>query len=441
MHELAHEFTSRKVSPWGGIKYFHKTYLKTGLQEYLQSLNLPFPESNRGYNPVDLIEGFMTSVVLGSRRLEHSGMVRHDEVIKSTFGWDKGMASPSTFSRFFSKFTIDRNNEVFPSIMRYWYEQVPINNMTVDIDSSVITRYGKQELAEKGYNPQKPGRNSHHPLFAFCDELKMVINAWMRSGNSNSITQIDEFLEELFFIIPRNRIGLLRADSGFYSQDIFRQLESGESVSYIIRAKMTTRLMQDILELDEWHSNNDIEGGVNYSELLYEADGWDQYRRFVVVRKPRSDFDKSQSYLHKEDELLARYEYKAYVTNTPSSAVMVHGLYNRRADCENRIKELKYDYSIDGFSLHSFSAMESAFRFIMLAYNIMSLFRQKVLTSPKASMLSTIKFQCIAIGSYLVKDGRKIKMKLSAEGKRRHFLEHIFQNLEHFTTPIKISNA
>lgn len=441
MHELAHEFTSRKVSPWGGIKYFHQTYMKTGLQEYLRSLNLPFPGSNRGYDPVDLIEGFMTSVVLGSRRLEHSGMIRHDEVIKEIFNWKKGMASPSTFSRFFSKFTIDRNDEIFPNVMRYWYEQVPISNMTVDIDSSVITRYGKQELAEKGYNPEKPGRNSHHPLFAFCDELKMVINAWMRSGNSHSSTQMDEFLEELFFIVPRHRIGLLRADSGFYSQAIFRQLESGDNVSYIVRAKMTDRLTQAILNLNEWHSNDDVEKGCNYSELSYKAEGWDRSRRVIVVRKPRRDFDEGQSYLYREDEHLARYEYKAYVTSTQSSAVIIHGLYNRRADCENRIKELKYDYSIEGFSLHSFAAMESAFRFIMLAYNIMSLFRQKVLTGPKASMLSTIKFQCIAIGSYLVKDGRKMKMKLSAEGRRRHFLEHIFQNLEHFSTPIKISNA
>jgi hypothetical protein len=34
-------------------------------------------------------------------------------------------------------------------------------------DSSVITRYGRQEGAVRRYNPTKHGRASHHPLIAF----------------------------------------------------------------------------------------------------------------------------------------------------------------------------------------------------------------------------------------------------------------------------------
>lgn len=440
MHELAHEFTSRKVSPWGGIKFFHKTYLKTGIQSFLKGLNLPFPNSNRGYDPVDLIEGFMTSVVLGSRRLEHSGMLRSDEVIKEIFGWEKGMASASTFSRFFRKFSIERNDEVFPEVMKYWFEQIHLKKMTVDIDSSVITRYGNQEEAKKGYNPHKQGRLSHHPLFAFCDDLKMVINAWMRSGDSHSSSSIGSFLEELFYIVPTERIGLIRADSGFYSKDIFKQLED-KHVGYIVRAKMTSRLTEQILRIKNWHGNNEVTKGACYAEIDYKAQGWKKARRVIVVRTVKSEQEDAQGYLYDEDANLAKYEYKAFATNTASSSVQIHSLYNRRADCENRIKELKYDYSIDGFSLQKFGAMEAAFRIIMMAYNIMALFRQKVMTSRKSKRLQTIKFQCIAIGSYLVKSGRKKKMKLSAEGKRRHFLEHFFSNLEVLDSPFRFSNA
>jgi len=45
---------------------------------------------------------------------------------------------------------------VFPGIQ--------CDNYTLDLDSSVLTRYGDQEGAERGYNPAKPGRNAHHPL-------------------------------------------------------------------------------------------------------------------------------------------------------------------------------------------------------------------------------------------------------------------------------------
>jgi hypothetical protein len=37
------------------------------------------------------------------------------------------------------------------------------------LDSTVVRRYGlKQAGAEKGYNPQRPGCPSHHPLLAFA---------------------------------------------------------------------------------------------------------------------------------------------------------------------------------------------------------------------------------------------------------------------------------
>ena len=44
--------------------------------------------------------------------------------------------------------------------------------MTVDFDSTILTRQGFQEGIEVGYNPKKPGRDSHHPLMAFVVELR-----------------------------------------------------------------------------------------------------------------------------------------------------------------------------------------------------------------------------------------------------------------------------
>lgn len=45
----------------------------------------------------------------------------------------------------------------------------PFDNFILDLDSIVITRYGEQEGAKKGYNPNKRGRLSHHPLIAFVN--------------------------------------------------------------------------------------------------------------------------------------------------------------------------------------------------------------------------------------------------------------------------------
>ena len=131
----------------------------------------------------------------------------------------------------------------------------------------------------------------------------------------------------------------------------------------------------------------------------------------------------------------------AFVTNSDLSSSMVHSIYNKRGDCENIIKELKYDYSIDGFALRKFYPMEAAFRLIMVAYNIMIIFKQSALVSKHSHRLATIKFQCIALGSYVVKRGRNKMLKLSAEGKRRHFLEKIFDKVELLPANFQISNA
>ena len=129
------------------------------------------------------------------------------------------------------------------------------------------------------------------------------------------------------------------------------------------------------------------------------------------------------------------------MTNSDLSMVEAHRRYNQRGDAENRIKELKYDYALDGFAMNKLKSTEAAFRFVLIAFNVMTIFKQMVMKSPVNHRLSTVRFQCIAIGSYLVESGRKKILKLAAAGKRRHFLEHLFENVEKIKPPYRFSNA
>ena len=89
-------------------------------------------------------------------------------------------------------------------------------------------------------------------------------------------------------------------------------------------------------------------------------------------------------------------------------------LYRGRADCANRIKELKYDFGGDNFNLKDFWATEAALLTVMLAYNLMSLFRQGVLRSDAVSgkpnvqhTLRTLRYKLFAKAGYITKNGRK----------------------------------
>nr|WP_292988500.1 transposase [Nitrosomonas sp.] len=73
------------------------------------------------------------------------------------------------------------------------------------------------------------------------------------------------------------------------------------------------------------------------------------------------------------------------VTAMDLPAAELWRLYRGRADCENRIKELKYDFGGDSFNLKDFWATEAALLTVMQAYDLMSLFRQGVMRSNAVS--------------------------------------------------------
>ena len=97
---------------------------------------MPQPGSNRGYFPLDMIEGFMIGVILWARRFSHSGLLRNDEVVQRIFDWRKGMASQSTFSHFFKKFDQYSNDKIFPALNKFWFSQLSLDKFTIVVEFS-----------------------------------------------------------------------------------------------------------------------------------------------------------------------------------------------------------------------------------------------------------------------------------------------------------------
>ena len=85
----------------------------------------------------------------------------------------------------------------------------------------------------------------------------------------------------------------------------------------------------------------------------------------------------------------------------------VHPQHRGRADSENRVKELKYDFSIDDFVTNNFWATEACGNFIVMAYNFMSLFRHGLINSNKKLFLKTIRYELISTPAYLGKTKEK----------------------------------
>lgn len=430
---LAHSYTDKEVTPWGGLLLVKQFYDRIGMGRMLRLLPLHERGSGRGLEHSEIVESFLVSIILGANNCSSSSRLGYDKVVKEMFGWKRGMPSQSTLSRFFPKYDGAASDEIFSRFNQWWFGNLGYRNMTLDVDSTVITRFGEQEGAEVGYNPRYKGRKSHHPILAFLAEPKMVVNSWIRAGNCAGSTEFEEFLENTFEMIPREQISLLRGDNGFCSNRIFNYLED-KGLAYIISAPMKAGLVDAILSQRRWLTT--AVKGIDVCSITYRARGWSKARRVVVVRKDSAVLPqcKGKTLFSEQDDYL-RYRYKALVTTTTLSDELVWKTYNQRADAENQIKELKCEYNIAGFNFHSEWATEFAFRWVTVAYNLMSYVRNAILVSKVSNRLSTIRYNCIAIAAYLTNTSRRRTLVLSARGKKRDYLETLFQRIDQFKPP------
>ena len=436
--ELKIEYTDKELTPWGGMVLMKKLIERTGINQELEKLRLPSQGSNRGYDPIQLINNFWVSIWCGASRYEHLEVTRQDPVIQKMFGW-KQMAGHKAFQRYFKKFTQTTNQQVFTELFQWFFKQIQFDNYTLDVDSTVITRYGNQEGATKGYNPKKRGRNSHHPLVAFIAEARMAVNFWLRSGSSYTANNFYGFIENTFERLEGKTIGLFRADSGFFDKKILKYLENRiKPINYIIAAKFYLPLKLAIAREKTYLT---VDEGIEITEAMYQAPGWEHSRRIIIVRQEilrRPKATGKQLRLFGEEEVYNNYRYSCFVTNLNLPAKAVWDLYRNRADAENRIKELKEDFGAESFNVQDFFATEAALNFVMMGYNLMSLFRQVILQSHTHHQLKTLRYRVFAIGSYIVNNGNEKILKLSLAMKRREWFNGLWKNSQLMSWPFVV---
>ena len=433
MVTLPIEYSDKNVTAHGGLSLLKRFIDKIGVIEALDGFDFPKPGSNRGYDPSEIILSFWLGIWTGASRYIHCDWVRYDKVLQEIFGL-KLMPSQSTYSRFLNKFSQQKNNEIFPSLQDWFFQKLDIGKITVDFDSTVITRYGDQEGSAKGYNPNKKGRNSHHPLLAFISQTRMVANAWLRPGNTAASSNCVEFMKETFNqCLSSKDVGLVRADSGFYSEEIFNYLES-EKKNYIIAVRLYPNIKAEIIGASNWIT---LARGIELSEMtISHVNG--KPRRYIIIKKKVEDRPNAAGKLLFEME---GYRFSCYVTNLDLPLDQIWNIYNSRADCENRIKELKQDFGLENFCLQGFWATEASFRLIMVAYNLISLFRHFALNEHNKATLSTLKSYCFALGAWTATHSNKKVLKISLPVKRRAWMDGLFAKIEAVNATFSYSNA
>lgn len=436
MYDFDIKFVDKDITPFGGLSLFFKMLERCHFEEQLKQCDIPVQGSNRGYSPLQLIMGLFAGVWCGASYFGHLDAIRYDEALCKLLGWKRG-ADHRAYQRYFNKFSQAINQRVFGELFTWFFSELAFDNFTLDFDSTVIVREGHQEGAAKGYNPKRPGRLSHHPLLAFVSDMRMIANYWLRPGDTSASTNYLAFLDDTLSRLQDKRVGLVRMDSGFFCKDILDYLED-KQLHYIIACRFNNRVKYELTHNHRWV---EITTGLEISESTYQADSWDKPRRVVMVRQEIEKRPKAvgkqvkQLSLFEDEEEFGRYRYSCYVTNLELPAKIVYDSYRGRADSENRIKELKYDFSIDDFVTHNFWATEACGNFIIMAYNFMALFRHALINSQGKKFLKTIRYELISTPAYLGKSKNRHVLYLSRSMKTRKSFLSIWEKLKDFTLP------
>lgn len=427
-------FTSKEVSAWLWIALLKQMTNGLGLKQAMTHWHVPAPGLNRGYAPAQLLEQRQVSIWTGANRFVQTNITRLDGTLARLFGWEK-VSGHKAIVRLFQRFDQHNAIRMQQATYQWMFEKLALNSITLDVDSTVLTRWSHEiEGAKKGYSPKYRGQGSHHPLLAFVADWRLVANFWLRPGDAFTINDALSFIESTLTHLGSTHVGLFRAHAGFYDKDIVKWLKERE-VSYIISAKLAQKLQHNILTACLWQA---VVPGIEVSELKCEPHGWGQAQRVVVIRQ---HIDRKQGRvggknltLFADAEDLQGWHYSTMITDLSLAATEVWRLYRGRADCENRIKELKYDFGLDSIVLRQFWATEVALSVVMLASNLMNMFRNAVIRQKSHQRLSTLHHSVLAIGAYWSRhkenSSQKPRLNIAVARRRRLWFKGLWSNAQ-----------
>ena len=315
------------------------------------------------------------------------------------------LASQPTLSRFHNRMdgdTLEQFDEMSRAFRRTVYSLRKPPMVLLDLDSTLLETYGKQEGEAFNFHYSAHG---YHPLLCYDGMTRDLLRAKLRKGSDYSSKDVCEFMQPLFneFLNDYPDIPLLlRGDSGFATPGLYEQCETN-GTSYVIRLKENVtlrKLARDIdVELAEITKDNILDYAVVYGEFYYQAGSWDYPRRIVCkIEKPTGQMIHMSTFI---------------VTNMNSSPEQLIKFYCKRGSMENFIKEGKNGFDFAAVSSNSEIVNANRFQIHVLAYNLFNWFRRLALPeSMRSNMADTVRLKLIKIAAKVVRSARRIIFKL-----------------------------
>ena len=406
--------------------------------KYFFQRHLNLSHRNTYFHWSDLLLSHFYYTIAGIERLDHLTSMKFNGLLPELIGLPK-LPGTRAMRDFILNMTPEdlRQIERVHDIIRQKMLQYPkvLTSATLDFDSSVLTVYGNQELAEVGYNPFKHGRKSYHPLFGFESHLSISLAGELHPGKQKdkeaAIPLIKVALQKIPSTIATSRTRV-RADAGFYCWQTIRFLDEN-NYGFAIVAQVTRPIKLRLPCLRYRIFNHQY--GLASAEFQYQPHGWKKAHRFIVMRyQLPQEPEISQRTLLKID----RYEYHVFVTNLELDPEHVWYFYNDRAAVEINIKELKTDFFMSKIPTRKFLANQAHLKLLLLDFDLFRWFQ--MLCLPEQLQSKTLKWIrrniLVAPGKFTTPGHRNI-LKFQKNHPNEKLLKLIYQKAQKVRSLLK----
>lgn len=273
----------RGLTHFGGIYFFHEFVQGLRIRRFLTQ-HLDYPRRNHRYSLSQMVLALVYPLILGLDRLETASFLRSN----GTFQYLTGLPSfpdPQTLRRFLlhapDSFWEQMHRVNDRLLQKFIHLPDHRSRLIFDLDSSVVTVFGRQENAEVGYNPRYRGKRSYNPLLCIEANSSYLWDTELRPGNAGTWDGSVEMLETCFVNVPPDiREIRVRADAGFGFNPVMEGLEA-RPARYAIVARLTQTVKRLLPGLRYEFVNQRWE----MAEFEHRPHGWPQARRFVVARR------------------------------------------------------------------------------------------------------------------------------------------------------------
>ncbi len=417
-------FSHGGLTHYGGILFFNEFTRVLQLRRFL-TRHLLYPRRNQRYTLSQMIMALVYPVILGLDRLETASFLRSN----GTFQYLTGLQSypdPQSLRRFLLQAApefreqLHRLNDRLLQQFIHWPNHR--SRLILDLDSTVVTVFGRQEGAAVGYNPRYRGKRSYDPLLCLEANSSFLWDAELRRGDAGTWAGSVELLASCFLSVPSDIRELrVRADAGFGYHPVLEMLEV-RPAQYAVVARMTASLKRAL-------------GGLRYerinprweiAEFEHRVSGWPQSRRCIVARRLIEETDPEPTLF-----TLERYLYRAWFTSLPLTPAGVWHFYDGRAGMETRIRELREDFALRKIPTRAFAANALYLEVVRLAYNLVTAFQRMCLPEEWQSLtLSKLRHRLFWLPGELTRPQNRPTLRLANSPIIEAATEKILQRVQ-----------